>query len=159
MLAFEGADESADGRQVIWQSTAQAINDHLPLGSGLGTFAEVYPRYEDPAEVANFYINHAHNDYLELLLELGVLVVPLFLIFLAWWMRSVVRIWLSEGSNPFALAGTIASGLILVHSIVDYPLRTAAVSCIFSVSLCLMALPRVRLRGADRAAAHLDSEG
>ncbi len=145
LLAFEQMNSSTGGRRVIWQTTIMAISDHMPLGSGLGTFAEVYQRYEDPAQVADFYINHAHNDYLELLLELGLLVIPAFLIFLTWWMRNVVRVWLSPTCNPFAFAGAIASGTILVHSIVDYPLRTAALSCVFVVSLCLMILPQRRL--------------
>jgi O-antigen ligase len=140
-LAFEDMQSSSESRQAIWQTTIQAIIDHMPLGSGLGTFAEVYLRYENPSKVSNFYINHAHNDYLELVLEIGVLALPVLLAFLFWWSRNLIRIWLSNNPNPFAFAGAIVSAVILIHSIVDYPLRTAAVSCIFAVSLCLMALP------------------
>lgn len=144
LLEFEEL-QSADGsRQQIWATTIQAIRDHLPLGSGIGTFTEVYPRYEDPASIESAYINHAHNDYLELLLELGLVGVPLFLLFLAWWMRNFVRIWLSEAASPFAFAGAISSGTILIHSIVDYPLRTAAIGSIFAASICLMVLPPSR---------------
>ncbi|MEE4317916.1 MAG: O-antigen ligase family protein [Erythrobacter sp.] len=142
LLVFEDMESSAGSRQEIWQTTARAISDHMPMGSGLGTFAEVYRRYENPTDVADFYINHAHNDYLELLLELGIVALPVFLVFLFWWARILVRVWLSEGGNPFAFAGAIVSGTILIHSIVDYPLRTAAISSVFAVSLCLMILSR-----------------
>lgn len=151
LLAFEDMESSAGSRQAIWQTTAQAIIDYMPLGSGLGTFAEVYMRYENPAEVANFYINHAHNDYLELVLELGLLALPVLLVFLLWWARNLVRIWLSNRANPFAFAGAIVSATILIHSIVDYPLRTAAVSCIFAVCLCLMMWPERSSDPADAA--------
>ncbi|GAA0761791.1 O-antigen ligase [Erythromicrobium ramosum] len=145
LLKLEEVQSANGSRQQIWVTTIQAVGDHLPLGSGLGTFTEVYPRYEDPAMIQSAYINHAHNDYLELLLELGIAGMPLFVAFLAWWTRNFVRIWLNEAASPFAVAGAISSGTILIHSVVDYPLRTAAVSSIFALSLCLMVLPPARL--------------
>lgn len=156
LLALQDQDTSIGARQEIWETTARAVRDHMPLGSGLGTFAEVYPQYENPAEVADFYINHAHNDYLELFLEFGILSVPVFLAFLIWWIRNLVRVWLSKASSPFAIAGSIVSGSILIHSIVDYPLRTAALSCSFSVSLCLMILPKVGSRRTGKTDPHAD---
>ena len=140
LLEFEELEASSGSRQQIWAHTLTAIGDHLPLGSGLGTFAEVYPRYEDPAFVSKSYINHAHNEYLELLLELGFVGVPITLAFLIWWIANLARIWLREAADPFALAGAIAVGTILIHSIVDYPLRTAAISGIFAISLAMMAV-------------------
>lgn len=138
LLEFEELQSSSGSRQQIWSDTTQAIGDHLPLGSGLGTFTEVYPRYEDPAMTQRAFINHAHNDYLEMLLELGLVGSAIFVIFLGWWTRNFVRIWLNQAASPFAFAGAIASGTILIHSIVDYPLRTAAISGLFALSLCLM---------------------
>jgi O-antigen ligase len=155
LLEFEELGSANASRQNIWANTAQAIGDHLPLGSGLGTFTAVYRRYEDPAMIQRAYINHAHNDYLELLLELGLAGIVLFAVFIVWWSRSFVRVWLDETASPFAIAGAIASGTILIHSIVDYPLRTAAVSGIFAVSLCLMVLRPVRASRSQRNVPHL----
>ena len=139
LLELEELASANGSRQQIWANTVKAIGDHLPLGSGLGTFTEVYPLYEDPGKIGAAYINHAHNDWLELLLELGILGVPLFVAFIVWWARNLVRIWLDQAASPFAFAGAIASGTVLIHSIVDYPMRTAALSSVFAVSLCLMA--------------------
>ena len=58
-------------------------------------------------------------------------------------------IWRSAVADRFAQAGTIASAAIPVHSLVDYPLRTAALSAIFAGCLALMTQPRVRLSVAD----------
>jgi hypothetical protein len=44
----------------------------------------------------------------------------------------------SPASDQFALAGAIASAAILMHSMVDYPLRTAAISAVFAMSLALI---------------------
>jgi O-antigen ligase len=134
------SNSSAGSRLEIWAVTINAIRDFWPLGSGLGTFAEVYVRFEDPSEVTTEYINHAHNDYLELVLEFGIVVLPIMLLFFVWWGGRLIQIWVEETPNPFAFAGAIASGAILAHSIVDYPLRTVAISCVFAFSLCLMVL-------------------
>lgn len=138
-LALENA-ASTGNRMSIWGRTWAAIGDFMPLGSGLGTFAEVFRRFEDPAAVMNVYINHAHNDYLELLLEFGLLAVPVLGAFLLWWGARAGRIWLTPSANPFARAAVVASAVILVHEIVDYPLRTAGISSLFVAGLVMMTM-------------------
>jgi O-antigen ligase len=135
---------SFESRQTMWSTTIPAIKDHALLGSGVGSFAQVYPQYEDPAEVTSTFVNHAHNDYLEIALEAGIAGVLLVAAFLLWWGRRAVPIWRSAAVDRYALAGSIASAAILVHSLVDYPLRTAALSAIMAASLALMARPRPR---------------
>jgi O-antigen ligase len=129
------------GRAMIWEGTWRAITDFWPLGSGLGSFAEAFARYEPREAAGNAYVNHAHNDYLELVLEFGLIIIPVLLGFLMWWGQRVVRIWLAGGGNRWAEAGTVASAAILAHEVVDYPLRTAAISVIFVACLALMTLP------------------
>lgn len=138
LLKLDDVGASSRGREAIWATTWRAIADFLPFGSGLGTFSEVYARYEDSSTVINVYINHAHNEYLELLLEFGILIVPLMGAFLIWWGRRTISIWLAAKRRPFAMAGSVATGIVLVHSIVDYPMRTAAISSIFAASLMIM---------------------
>jgi O-antigen ligase len=152
-LASEDIRSAGEGgRGNIWAKTWRAVEDFWPWGAGLGAFAEVFRRYEDPAGVANFFINHAHNDYLELLLEFGVLLVPLLAAFLIWWGRRAERVWQEHASDRFARAGALASAAILLHEIVDYPLRTAAMSSVFVACLCLMALPNRRRQSTPDAA-------
>lgn len=145
-----GIGEAAETRQEIWSTTAAAIRESFPVGTGLGSFEQVYMQYEDPSEVGRKYINHAHNDYLELVLELGAAGLILIVLFLGWWAKAAVRIWTSPLSTPFERAATIASAALLAHSVVDYPLRTAALSAIFGMAIAIMAQP---LRLAEPAAA------
>ncbi len=135
---------SFDSRQTMWSTTVPAIKDHAALGSGMGSFQQVYPQYEDPATVTSTFVNHAHSDFLEITLETGIPGVLLVVAFLWWWGRRAVPIWRSAAVDRYALAGSIASAAILVHSLVDYPLRTAALSAIMAASLALMARPRPR---------------
>ena len=133
------ATSSVTGRAEIWSKTTEAIADSFPIGTGLGSFEQVYRQYEDPSNVTLEYVNHAHNEYLEILLELGAAGLVLMAVFLGWWMLATLNIWTSSLSTPFARAVTIASAAVLAHSVVDFPLRTAAISAIFAASIAMMA--------------------
>jgi O-antigen ligase len=134
-----GKAAGVGARGNIWSKTLDAIADNFPVGTGLGSFENVYHRYEDPDGVTSSYVNHAHNDYLEIALELGAGGVLLVGLFFVWWVCTTMQIWLSAYSSPFDRAATIATAAILAHSFVDYPLRTGAISAIFAACIGLMA--------------------
>jgi O-antigen ligase len=142
----QDATTSVQSREEILATTARAITDHMPFGSGLGSFVKVYRLYERPDTVTSEYVVHAHNDYAELALELGLPSIILMLLFLAWWIAAAWRVWRTGEGGPFALAASIASAAILVHSLVDFPLRTAAISSCFAMCLALLADRRVAQR-------------
>lgn len=133
------AASSVQSREEIFSTTARAVGEFLPWGSGVGTFREVYPRYERLDQVTPTYVVHAHNDYAEIALEAGVAGIALILLFLAWWGLAVWRVWRTAEAGPFARAASIASAAILVHSMVDYPLRTGAMSVAFAMCVALIA--------------------
>lgn len=133
-------------RSTFFPNTVRAAFDYLPLGSGVGSFTSVYPLYENQAIITNTYANHAHSDLLELFLETSLPGMVVLALFLIWWTHRAVVIWRSEEVDQFARAATIASAAILAHSLVDYPLRTAAVSAIFAACCALMAEARPWVR-------------
>ena len=59
-------------------------------------------------------------------------------IFLGWWATAARAVWRTGGGGPYARAASIASAAILVHSLVDFPLRTAAISASFAMCLALL---------------------
>ena len=134
-----GVETSVQTRDVMLRTTARAIADFMPLGSGLGSFPKVYDLYEDPRQVTDTYVVHAHNDYAELALETGIPGILLLLAFLAWWAGQAWQVWRSAESAPFARAASIATAAILAHSLVDFPLRTAAIASVFAACLALLA--------------------
>lgn len=143
----EEASTSVQSRATILATTSRAAADFMPFGSGLGTFLKVYRLYERPETVTNEYVIHAHNDYAEIALELGLPGIVLMLAFLAWWVTAAFDVWRKDRGGPFARAATIASGAILLHSLVDYPLRTAALATCFAMCLASMASAgRIRQR-------------
>ena len=120
-----------------------------PLGSGMGTFVPVYGIFEQPEDVhLNFYVNHAHNDLLEVWLEAGVAGLAFIGAFVLWLLRRIYVLWWRNASTGFretdlllARAASIAVLLLLMHSLVDYPLRTGAMMTLFAFVCALTIEP------------------
>jgi O-antigen ligase len=151
------ASTSVQSRTDILVTTTRAMRDFLPFGSGLGSFRQVYHLYERPEQVTNTYVIHVHNDYVEFALEMGAAGIIVMALFLAWWAVAVWRVWRTAEAGPFARAASIASAAILVHSLVDFPLRTAAMSACFVMCVALLAdrrAPRAKEPSDLRAARH-----
>lgn len=136
------AEESTDaqhGREEIFRTTYEATTAYWPAGTGLGTFREIYDNFEDPDAASPKFVNHAHNDYLEIALEFGLLGVLGIAVFLAWWLSTLRSIWRARIADPFVQAAAIGSGVILLHSAWDYPLRTAALGAVFALCCAILA--------------------
>ena len=76
---------------------------------------------------------------METVIRAATIYIVLIVLFLMWWVVTVRRTWLTTESGPFARAASIASAAVLAHSLVDFPLRTAAVSAAFGMCLALLA--------------------
>jgi O-antigen ligase len=149
-LTTEEARGAEESRYTSFARSIDAAGDYLPLGSGIGTFPEIYPRYENPETVTRWYMNHVHNDYIEVALETGFAGIALMVLFLLWWAQRVFLVWRAAEPDHAARAATIASAVILAHSFVEFPLRTAAIGAVFAMCLALMAEPRPRARRKNR---------
>jgi O-antigen ligase len=153
-LAGELSD-APTSRKVIGATTLQAIGDYLPLGSGLGTFPHVYRTYSDPYRAMAEYVNHAHNDYLEVALEMGLPGLLLVALFIAWWVRRSFAVWTGEPKDAaLASAASVIIGVVLLHSIVDYPIRTSAIAAVFAAA-CALIMP-ARRQGSRSAPVSAD---
>ena len=135
----------------------RAAVGYFPFGSGLGSFDQVYRGVEPLAGVSTVFLNHAHNDFLELWLETGAMGLLLLGGFTLWWAWSTFRLFRSarrwKGDGVRATASLVIA-LLVVHSAVDYPLRTAALAVIFALCCGVLAAgdPGVRpLRRGARA--------
>ena len=141
-LTSAGADQSFESRFTIFRTSLSAAADFAPMGSGVGTFTDVYPSYENSAVVGPTFVNHAHSDFIEILLETGLPGLAIMALFLIWWAGRAMAIWRSLSVDHYARAATIALAAILAHSLVDYPLRTTAISAVFAMCVALMVQPR-----------------
>jgi O-antigen ligase len=141
--------EHPTSRGTIWTNTERAVSEFMPVGSGLGSFGAVYRTFDNPQRTTNEYVNHAHNDYLELALELGLAGVLLITAFILWWFRRCWWAWREdfEGAN-MARCGSVITAVLLLHSVADYPLRTSALAAVFALGCAFLVPPRTRERQA-----------
>ena len=140
VTSFENTSLSRTGMNEL---SLTILADHGLWGTGAGSFAEVFAAYEAPALVTSKYANHAHNDYLELLIEYGVLPLALLagLGLFALWRglrsdRTTGRRGRSVSRNALLLVLLVAA----LHSLVDYPLRSQFL--LIAVTICAARLCR-----------------
>jgi O-antigen ligase len=150
------SDSIQDDRPVIARTTTEAAKAYMPLGSGLGTFVPVYAMFEKPQDTSFSYVNHAHNDFLEVWLETGPLGLALIGLFAIWLVRRSVELWRSAPPNgaseldwSLARAATIVAALLVAHSLSDYPLRTGAMMAIMAFACALLIEPPVGAEYSD----------
>jgi hypothetical protein len=144
-----------EGRFVGWPIVQAQIPKFLPLGSGVGSFLTVYLAAEPLSGVSPSYFNHAHNDYLELLLETGYVGAALFAIFAVWLLVRIARIWTKRTGDDMAAASTLIVLGLMAHSVVEYPLRTEALAVLFAFACSTMTVwrPVARIAQAREAQA------
>lgn len=121
-------------RSQIYAQTAKAIAEHPVSGTGLGTFESVYRSYR--GEDIRPGVRMAHNDYLELALELGVPAAALFVLGLAALAIGCAR-GVGVRKRDFAIPATgLAAGVLVgVHALVDFSLQIPSVAATFSLVL------------------------
>ncbi|MFC7537250.1 O-antigen ligase family protein [Sphingomonas sp. GCM10030256] len=123
------ATAETDLRFTFWSDALGALLEYWPVGSGLGTFPTVLPRFEPLDHVTTAFPNNAHNDWLELVMEAGVLGAIALTAVLVLLCRSAWQLWRGRG-DALQTAAFLGLGLLLVHSVVDYPLRMTALSAL-----------------------------
>jgi O-antigen ligase len=140
-------------RTVVWRAMLENITPFLKTGSGLGTFEDSFAPFT-PAGSAQRW-DRAHNDYLQLLWETGVVGVLLFavaaVIFIRrfWWASLRAR----QGPLSLFRVGLAISLLtISLHSIVDFNLQIGANGFLFALLAgLLVGLHRAAEEGSGTA--------
>ncbi|MGN6513302.1 MAG: O-antigen ligase family protein [Lysobacteraceae bacterium] len=110
----------------------------LPWGSGLGSFRWAYAPFEPVAAMVRVYADRAHDDVLQVLIEAGV---PGALLLAAFILLTVIAItrWPDWRDDRVKMgAASVSVALPLLHSLVDYPLRTHAVAVPWALALALL---------------------
>nr|WP_166177817.1 O-antigen ligase family protein [Altererythrobacter segetis] len=111
--------------------------DFFPIGSGFGSFDPVFRFYEPLRLLKPEYLNHAHNDLLELLITGGLFGAIILLAFLGWYVARAFKIWRRPSqAGDFEKLGSVMMLIVLLSSLVDYPLRTPLMSAVFAVACC-----------------------
>lgn len=131
-IAQEGLQQGA--REIFARTTLEGIWDNLTVGVGYGNFVDAYRHYENAEDIVRYYINHAHNDFLELAFEGGIPAIVMIAAFLALFLKRVAETY----RQPLRYACALSILFLMVHSAVDYPLRTMALSIAFTMLTALL---------------------
>jgi O-antigen ligase len=133
------SDDVEEQRFLVWGPIAEAARTYFPVGSGIGSFVETYRIHEKDSLLNPFYLNHAHNDWLELFLTGGLPAVALLVIGLFCYLRVARELWrtrLHHGRDvQYAKLGFVMILVLALASVVDYPVRTPILACVFVVSV------------------------
>ena len=133
IVRFDASRLGSDGnfRWMLVVSSWQAALAFWPTGSGAGSYSAVYPAFEPPG--VRGFAEHAHNDYVELLMEFGFLFALFAALIAGLVVRQARSLWhriKHAGRDADAAHMQLCCGLgilaIFLHSWVDFNLRIPA---------------------------------
>lgn len=139
---FAETREELPKRTYIWKDSAHLIKDFPIFGAGLGNFSLAYTMYKNEAYWARLF-NHAHNDYIELAAETGLLGLILVLWAITVFYKSAIAV--LKDSVPhkdplrfYLLLGCL-SGMfgMLIHAITEFNFQIPANTYYFTFLLGL----------------------
>jgi O-antigen ligase/tetratricopeptide (TPR) repeat protein len=143
-----GASAEGWDRLQAWRAGLALIRDFPLFGIGLGNWPELFTRYQPPPW-AEMYFSQAHNDYLQLIAENGLIGAALLAWFFVRLGRALARrgVWLSPQVLPVFAALVSGIAVMAVCEFLDFDLRIPANALLFAVLLGLalrLTLPEAR---------------
>jgi O-antigen ligase len=136
-------DSGETARLNLWEPVLGMTGAYFPFGSGIGSFVEAYQIDESFRALSPEYLNHAHNDWLEIAMTGGLPAILLAGLALAAWVWQGKRlIGESQGSRRGLLHARLGAILMLIlalGSIADYPLRVPSLAVLFVIAAVWMA--------------------
>lgn len=127
------SEDPTTGRAHFWDVTLDIIKNHPVIGTGLGAFGVVYTGYDSRNGL--YRLEQAHNDYLQVLSDAGIVGALLGLFFIVnlfrmGFARRDSRDEFRRGVATGAMAGCFA---VLVHSFFDFTLHTPSNALLFLI--------------------------
>jgi O-antigen ligase len=147
---FLTSSEDFKGRWVFWVNTFQIFKDFPIFGSGLGTFAWVFPMYR------SFHLigvaTHAENDYLQLASEVGMVGIGLLLIlflFLLYKAISGIRsLSHRESVRYIGIGGLVGILALMFHSIVERNIQVPSNAFLYTILWAIVLRISITKKGA-----------
>ena len=129
---FVSRNPVEDERFRIFEHTIEGIKAFFPFGSGPGTFPDVYRAFQ-PIEQLNF-VNNAHNDYLELMFEMGAfgafIIIGFILIYIFGWFKLSGQTW--SRMHFIKVGAGIGIFLFLLHLLSEFLLHEPMNTMVFA---------------------------
>ena len=126
-------EQSEDYRYEFWPETITTAAHYFPFGSGIGTFDAAFRSQEPLDIVGTHFVNHAHNDYIELVIEngvLGIFIIIALAAAIAPAIRYIFQNYLKGKLSDLPVLAVWAAIMLILHSLVDYPLRSLSIAAL-----------------------------
>lgn len=125
-----------DARFCIYPAVIQAIRENWLLGTGFGTFTQSFAPYQPASCGLDGIWERAHNFYLEGMLGLGIVFLPLLFIAI-WTLTRAFSVGMRQRQREriYPAAGLAAVILVLSHSMVDFSLQIPGFNLYFAAIL------------------------
>jgi O-antigen ligase len=144
----------SEGRLSTWRDDLRLIHDYPVAGTGFGTFGLGFRHYQ--TEGVNFFFDHAHNDFLELASDTGLVGAALLFLPIFGILARMIASFLNDPRRyrravTLGCIGSVAA--LLVHSVTDFNLQIPANALVFAVVLGIGYKAAVIERRLERQAA------
>ena len=146
-------DFAQELRPQLWRDGLYVAQKYFPFGVGMGDFVPALVADERLEAVWPSLPNRAHNDFLELACEAGLLGIGV-LSAISLLLTKAIRQTLRQGSGrslPLVIFAGAALAILALHSLVDYPFRSMALASLGAVCAGLLLTPRLASVPASHA--------
>ena len=151
-LSLQETSAGSEHRDEVTRDSLRIIRDYPLAGTGAGSFYSVYPMYDTGQAGSGFY-KHAHNDYVEIASEFGLVAFGMLALAVLLSLRQAVCAQLERSvqlMQGMGFAATMAISAILIHSVVDFNLQIPANAATFIVILAVAWVSRYGDRGIEQ---------
>ena len=125
----------SDTRYELLPTYLDMLSAYFPIGSGFGSFELAFRIFEPDSFLQPQFLNHAHNDFLQIVIEGGLGALALLAMFLVWFTVKIARIWRETHGRPWSAPWAFAAVMFIISmgiaSLVDYPLRVPSLAMAF----------------------------
>lgn len=144
-------DDSAleDLRWRVLPVLAEMSGDFAGWGAGFGSFEYVYRIYEPVALLGPKYLNNAHNDWLQFVIEGGSPAIAVLLVAILAVAGKTVAAWRAE-AGELRRRRLMSAGVLLllaVASLVDYPVRVPSIMALLALAFATLWIDRKPMSG------------
>lgn len=129
-LATIGTGEAIEGRSTLWRDSAKLVPTFWATGTGGGTFEWVEPTVRSSVNALVYYTN-AHNEYLEAIVEGGVVRLAFTLLIVIGLLRTLARGYHQRQDRtvgPWILGALFGLAVGVIHAAVDFGIHMPAIA-------------------------------